>query len=117
MTHQGKGLIRSSQRTRAKEIARAHDDGSHVDECDGFLHARGDEFAGLTLVRDTRRMTVIYDARGSTLLQSKFHDFPGMHRRSVDRAAEEIDVLNDPAPFIEQDQSEHLIIQVAQPRR
>src|ERR1700675_4384938 len=60
-------------------------------------------------------MIVIYDARCGTLLQSELHDFTRMHRCSVDRAAEEIDALDDPVPFIKEDQSEHLVIQVAQP--
>src|SRR6266436_4842604 len=31
-------------------------DEAHVDECQRFLHARGDELLGLTLVRDARGM-------------------------------------------------------------
>jgi hypothetical protein len=59
-------------------------------------------------------MIMINDAGGSTLLQSELHDFTGMHRCAVDRPTEEIDALNDPVPFIEQDQSEDLMVEVAQ---
>jgi hypothetical protein len=62
-------------------------------------------------------MIVIHDARGGIFLQSDLHDFAGMHRRAINRAAEEIHALNDPVPFVEQDQSKHLIIQVPQAHR
>src|SRR5271170_3257053 len=92
-------------------------DQAYVNQCQRFFHARSDQLVGLARLLDARRMIVIHDARCSTLLQRELHNLTRMHRCSVDRATEEIDALDDPVPFIEQDQSKDLVVEMAQPRR
>lgn len=76
-------------------------DQTHVNQCQRFLHACGDQLVGLARLLDTRRVIVIHDAGGGTFLQRDLHDLAGMHRRAIDHVAEEIHALNDPVPFVE----------------
>ena len=55
---------------------------------------------------------------GSRLLdQNQLHHFTRVNAGAVNGAAEQLDVLDDPMMAIDQDEAEHLIVQVPEPHR
>ena len=62
-------------------------------------------------------MIMVREAGRSPFEQGELHHLARMHAGAAQSAAEQIDALNDPMPLVDQDESENLIVQMAETDR
>lgn len=62
-------------------------------------------------------MVMVREAGRSSFEQDELHHLARMHAGATQSATEQIDALYDPMPLVDQDESENLIVQVAETGR
>src|ERR1035438_5272952 len=113
-------ILEKSRFGETENAAASHDEvvqHADINQCQCLDQAFGDELVGVARLLYRRRVVVDEQTCRCALFKRQLHDFARVDTRSVDRTAEEFDVLNDAVALIREDDAEDLVIEVPQPHR